>query len=87
MLEPPAIGGHGHARAHQGLKEVLMGSNTADVIKRGGIPVLAVQDAPHNETPERIMVADDGGVGTCNGRSLWTLRGHPKRTSWWFGFQ
>lgn len=44
-----------------GLKEVLMGSNTADVIKRGGIPVLAVpNDTPH-KLPERIMLADDGG--------------------------
>jgi nucleotide-binding universal stress UspA family protein len=59
--EPPALVVMGTQGA-SGLKEVLMGSNTADVIKRGGIPVLAVpQDAPH-KVPERIMVADDGGV-------------------------
>lgn len=43
-----------------GLKEVLMGSNTADVIKHGGLPVLAVpQDARYNN-PKRIILADDG---------------------------
>ncbi len=44
-----------------GLKEVLMGSNTADVIKRSEIPVLAVpQDATYS-VPKKIIVADDGG--------------------------
>lgn len=58
--EPPALVVMGTQGA-SGLKEVLMGSNTADVIKRGGIPVLAVpQDTP-NKLPQRIMIADDGG--------------------------
>lgn len=44
-----------------GLKEVLLGSNTADVIKRSSIPVLAVpQDATYH-IPKRIIVADDAG--------------------------
>lgn len=44
-----------------GLKEVLLGSNTADVIKRGSLPVLAVPEDATFRNPERIMLADDGG--------------------------
>lgn len=44
-----------------GLKEVLMGSNTADVIKHGGIPVLAVPQDARYSSPKRIVLADDGG--------------------------
>ncbi|MBL7982349.1 MAG: universal stress protein [Flavobacteriales bacterium] len=44
-----------------GLKEVLLGSNTADVIKGGGFPVLTVPENTKYETPKRIVVADDGG--------------------------
>jgi nucleotide-binding universal stress UspA family protein len=44
-----------------GLKEVLMGSNTADVIKRGGLPVLAVPENAEYRSPKRIILADDGG--------------------------
>jgi nucleotide-binding universal stress UspA family protein len=58
--DPPSLVVMGTQGA-SGLKEVLLGSNTADVIKRGGIPVLAVpQDTPA-KLPQRIMVADDGG--------------------------
>lgn len=44
-----------------GLKEVLLGSNTADVIKRGKLPVLAVPEKGSFRVPKRIMLADDGG--------------------------
>jgi nucleotide-binding universal stress UspA family protein len=44
-----------------GLKEVLMGSNTADVIKRTPFPVLAVPENASYRTPRRIILADDGG--------------------------
>ena len=44
-----------------GLKEVLMGSNTADVIKHGGLPVLAVPERTEYRTPKRILLANDGG--------------------------
>lgn len=44
-----------------GLKEVLMGSNTADVIKHGGLPVLAVPQDARYRTPRRIVLAEDGG--------------------------
>ncbi|MDQ3101325.1 MAG: universal stress protein, partial [Bacteroidota bacterium] len=44
-----------------GLKEVLMGSNTADVIKRGTLPVIAVPENSTYRSPRRIVLADDGG--------------------------
>ncbi len=44
-----------------GLKEVLLGSNTADVIKRTDLPVLAVPEQARYRTPRRIILADDGG--------------------------
>jgi nucleotide-binding universal stress UspA family protein len=44
-----------------GLKEVLMGSNTADVIRHSGFPVLAVPQDARYRTPKRIVLADDGG--------------------------
>lgn len=44
-----------------GLKEVLMGSNTADVIRNGAIPVLAVPQDARYSPPKRIVLADDGG--------------------------
>lgn len=45
-----------------GLKEVLLGSNTADVIKAGKLPVLAVPEYATYRLPNRIMLADDGGA-------------------------
>lgn len=44
-----------------GLKEVLMGSNTADVIKHSGLPVIAVPQDARYKAPKRILLADDGG--------------------------
>lgn len=44
-----------------GLKEVLLGSNTADVIKAGHLPVLAVPEKAAYRSPKRIVLADDGG--------------------------
>lgn len=44
-----------------GLKEVLMGSNTADVVRRSLKPVLAVPEKAEHRLPKRILVADDGG--------------------------
>ena len=44
-----------------GLKEVLMGSNTADVIRHGGFPVLAIPEEARYRTQRRIVLADDGG--------------------------
>ncbi len=44
-----------------GLKEVLMGSNTADVIKRSQLPVLAIPENARYRSPRRIVLADDGG--------------------------
>ena len=44
-----------------GLKEVLLGSNTADVIKQGSFPVLTVPENTKYGTPKRIVIADDGG--------------------------
>jgi nucleotide-binding universal stress UspA family protein len=47
-----------------GLKEVLLGSNTADVIKRSVLPVLAVPEESSYRIPKRIILADDGGPVT-----------------------
>ena len=47
-----------------GLKEVLLGSNTADVIKRSVLPVFAVPEKNIYRTPKRIILADDGGLVT-----------------------
>ncbi len=58
--EPPELVVMGTQGA-TGLKEVLMGSNTADVIKRGGLPVLAVPQNTVYKSPKRIILADDGG--------------------------
>jgi nucleotide-binding universal stress UspA family protein len=58
--EPPELVVMGTQGA-SGLKEVLMGSNTADVIKRGGLPVLAVPENAEYRSPKRIILADDGG--------------------------
>ena len=44
-----------------GLKEVLMGSNTADVVRRSTKAVLAVPEKAEHQLPKRILVADDGG--------------------------
>ncbi len=44
-----------------GLQEVLIGSNTADVIKHGGLPVLAVPHACTYKAPKRILLAEDAG--------------------------
>lgn len=43
-----------------GLKEVLMGSNTADVIKNSGLPVLMVPENGEYKGIKRILLADDG---------------------------
>lgn len=43
-----------------GLKEVLMGSNTADVIKTSGLPVLTVPENGKYNGIKRILLADDG---------------------------
>ncbi len=59
--EPPELVVMGTQGA-SGLKEVLMGSNTADVIKHGGLPVLAVPQDARYRTPRRIVLADDGGM-------------------------
>jgi nucleotide-binding universal stress UspA family protein len=44
-----------------GLKEVLLGSNTADVVRHGHLPVIAVPENNTYRTPKRIILADDGG--------------------------
>ena len=43
-----------------GLKEVLMGSNTADVVRRSQRPVLAVPEKAVHRIPKRVLIADDG---------------------------
>jgi nucleotide-binding universal stress UspA family protein len=43
-----------------GLQEVLMGTHTADVIKRSGLPVLCVPEQAEYRVPRRIVLADDG---------------------------
>jgi nucleotide-binding universal stress UspA family protein len=58
--EPPELVVMGTQGA-SGLKEVLMGSNTADVIKRTQLPVLAVPENARYRVPRRIVLADDGG--------------------------
>lgn len=44
-----------------GLKEVLLGSNTADVVRNGHLPVIAVPEKNTYRSPKRIILADDGG--------------------------
>jgi nucleotide-binding universal stress UspA family protein len=44
-----------------GLKEVLLGSNTADVVRNGHLPVIAVPENNTYRAPKRIILADDGG--------------------------
>ncbi|MBK9177153.1 MAG: universal stress protein [Flavobacteriales bacterium] len=44
-----------------GLQEALFGSNTANVIKHGNFPVLAVPGQAEYHAPKRIVLADDGG--------------------------
>lgn len=44
-----------------GLQEALFGSNTANVIKHGNFPVLAVPGKAEYRAPKRIVLADDGG--------------------------
>lgn len=44
-----------------GLKEVLLGSNTADVVRNGQLPVIAVPEKNIYRSPKRILLADDGG--------------------------
>jgi nucleotide-binding universal stress UspA family protein len=43
-----------------GLKRVLMGSNTADVLQHARTPVLAVPEQARYRPPQRIVLADDG---------------------------
>lgn len=45
-----------------GLKTTLFGSNTADVIRTSGVPVLAVPEGSTYREPRRILLADDGGA-------------------------
>ncbi|HRH68146.1 MAG TPA: universal stress protein [Flavobacteriales bacterium] len=42
-----------------GIEHVLMGTNTADAIKRGGLPLLAVPAQAVFEPPGHIILADD----------------------------
>lgn len=44
-----------------GLERILMGSNTAAVIKRLRTPVLAIPQQAKYTVPRRIVLADDGG--------------------------
>ena len=44
-----------------GIEEVLIGSNTADVIKHSGLPVLAVPHECTYTSPRRILLAEDTG--------------------------
>ncbi|MBP6313266.1 MAG: universal stress protein [Flavobacteriales bacterium] len=44
-----------------GLEEVLLGTHTADVIKRCHLPVLTVPEEANYRIPRRIVMADDGG--------------------------
>lgn len=44
-----------------GVKEVFMGTNTADVIKHCHLPVLAVPEHARHSGSTRIVLADDGG--------------------------
>lgn len=43
-----------------GIEHVLMGTHTTDVIKRGGMPVLAVPAQALYALPRRIILTDDG---------------------------
>jgi len=44
-----------------GIEHVLMGTNTTDVIKRGGMPVLAVPAQAMFKPPKLIILTDDSG--------------------------
>lgn len=44
-----------------GLQEVLMGSNTADVLRSSPVPVLAVPAGCALHAPRMAVIADDGG--------------------------
>ncbi|MBK6882677.1 MAG: universal stress protein [Flavobacteriales bacterium] len=50
-----------------GVKEVFMGTNTADVIKHSRLPVLAVPEQARHNGSTRIVLADDGGWSGSNG--------------------
>jgi nucleotide-binding universal stress UspA family protein len=45
-----------------GLKRILLGSNTAAVIQRSEVPVIAVPEECTYKAPQRIVLADDGGL-------------------------
>ncbi len=45
-----------------GLKTTLFGTNTADVIRRSSVPVLAIPEESTYRPPARIVLADDGGT-------------------------
>ena len=45
-----------------GLQAALFGSNTAAVIARSALPVLAVPERTRYRTPRHILLADDGGA-------------------------
>jgi len=44
-----------------GLRATLLGSHTAEVIRKTGLPVLAVPEQARYRIPKRIVLADDGG--------------------------
>ncbi len=44
-----------------GLQATLLGSHTADVIRRTHLPVLAIPEKATYRIPKRIVLADDGG--------------------------
>lgn len=44
-----------------GLQATLLGSHTADVIRRTQLPVLAIPEKAIYRIPKRIVLADDGG--------------------------
>ncbi|MBL7938732.1 MAG: universal stress protein [Flavobacteriales bacterium] len=48
-------------QGHSGLERILLGSNTASVIKNLRTPVLAVPEQTRYTPPRRIVLADDGG--------------------------
>jgi len=62
-----------------GLKEVLMGSNTADVIKSSGLPVLTVPENGKFNGIKRILLADDGD--DMDEKTLEVLIGIVERTN------
>jgi len=48
-------------QGHSGLERILVGGNTAAVIKNLRTPILAVPEQARYTAPRRIVLADDGG--------------------------